>query len=196
MQPVSRYGITLGLALLASCASAGPEGAPPDAAPGRPDAAVTPDAPMTPDAPPMNVCPSAATCQTATMLGTVSGDTGNMRLTAMGHQSAWYRVRVSEDDSDIAGFKLRVAARLTSPPGVDFDVFVYLNAGSDVLECATTVGTTTTNGAVNQVRAEWGEGTFSNGSSDDRNVSIEIRPVSGTCAPTSMWQLEVEGNWN
>ncbi len=189
---MSRYVTLAGLALIASCASAGNEG--PADAPGA-DARPSIDAAIPIDAP-MNVCPSAATCPAAMMLGQVSGDTANQRLTASGYQSAWFRVRVTEDDNDFPGLTLRAAAKLTSPPGVDFDVFVYVNAGSDVTECTTTTGTTTTNGALNEVRAEWGEGAVPNGSSDSRNVSIEVRPISGTCAPNLMWQLEVEGNWN
>jgi hypothetical protein len=189
---VSRYGFLAGLALMASCASAGSEG--PADAPAA-DARRPADAAIPIDAP-MNVCPSAATCQTAMTLGQVSGDTGNMKLTAMGYQSAWFRVRVTEDNNDIIGLTLRGSAKLTSPSAADFDVFVYVNAGSDVIECTTTTGTTTTNGTVNQVRAEWGEGTIPNGSNDSRHMSIEVRPISGTCAPNQMWQLEVEGNWN
>ncbi len=179
------------LALVASCASAGEV---------TPDARPPADGPRTPegppiDAPPVNVCPSALTCQAPTMLGSVSGDTGNQMLTAMGHQSAWFRVRITEDYSDVDGVALSLTARLTSPPGVDFDVFVYLNQGNDAVECSTTSGTTTTSGNVNQTRAVWGEtGPFSNGSADDRWVSIEVRPISGTCSPSATWQLVVEGN--
>ena len=189
---VSWYGALAGVALMTACASAGsgPGDAQATADTPRPiDAAISIDAPV-------NMCPSADTCATATMLGTVSGDTGNMKLTAMGYQAAWLRVRVTENNSDLAGISLRGSAKLTSPGAVDFDVFVYLNTGSDVIECSTTVGTTTTNGTVNLTRAEWGEGTISNGESDSRTLSIEVRPISGACAPAQMWQLEVEGNWN
>jgi len=183
----------LGLTLLASCATAGGvdpglDGSTIDARTGF-DAAPAVDAVS-------SVCPSAATCPTAMMLGSVSGDTANMKLSAMGHQSAWFRVRVTEDDSDVIGLTLRAAAKLTSPATVDFDVFVYVNTGSNVVECSTTVGTTTTTGTVNETRAEWGEGTIANGSDDGRDVSIEVRPISGTCAVGQTWQLEIEGNWN
>ena len=188
----------------AGCATAAkdqPGGGTPDAGKGdnpnpTPDAALV-DAPMMmTDAPSGTTCASAMTCASATMLGSVSGDSGNVKLTASGHQSAWYRVRVTEDDSTPFGLSLRAGAKLTSPSGAQFDVFIYLNTGSDVVECNTTVGSATTAGATKTVHAEWGEsGTFSNGSDDGRNASIEIRPVSGTCAPNQMWQLEVEGNW-
>ena len=90
---------------------------------------------------------------------------------------------------------MRVAASLTSPSAVDFDVFVYVNAGSDAVECSTTTGTVTSNGLVDTVKAEWGEGVIPNGSDDSRNVSIEVRPKSGQCMASYTWALEVEGNW-
>ena len=185
-----RYGLFV--VFSAACASAGQPGADVDA--GKNDA--SPDAPRDaamPDA--QNVCPSTATCANAMMLGMVSGDTANQKLTMTGYQSAWFRVRVTEDDSGTIGLTLRVASKLTSPNGVNFDTFVYLGSNSTAVECNTTTGTVTMNGALDQVRAEWGEPIIPNGVSDSRNVSIEIRPVSTNCAPGSQWQLEVEGNW-
>jgi hypothetical protein len=177
-----------GLALMTACASAGSgEGDQGIDAPRPGDARII-------DTPPPDLCPSMQTCQTAMVLGQVSGDAASPLLTAMGYQSAWFRVRVSEDVGGLDGAKLRATAKLTSPAAVDFDVFVYVNIGSDMIECTTKVGTTTTAGTVNEVKAAWGEGTFSNGEDDDRWMSIEIRPVSGTCAPNQTWQLQVQGN--
>jgi hypothetical protein len=181
--------------MLAACASAGTgEALDPDASK-QPPADSPPFEPPA-DSPPANLCPSTATCQTATQLGTVSGDSGNVKLTGTsGHQSAWFRVRVTEDDSDVPGLTLRVAAKLTSPATNDYDVFVYVNSSSDAIECTTTTGTTTTNGAINENRAEWGEGAIPNGSDDSRNVSVEVRPIGTSCSPANPWQLEIEGNW-
>lgn len=189
------------VALAAGCATAakGEEGN------GKLDASigVTPDAPMQnmpdaamPDAPQQSVCASTQMCSSAMMLGTVSGDTGNAKLTAMGYQSAWFRVRVTENDSNPFGLTLRVGAKITSPSGAAFDTFIYVNGGSDVVECTTTTGTTTTAGNVKTVHAEWGEGTISNGNDDGRFASIEVRPAAGAaCGPAQTWSLEVEGNW-
>jgi hypothetical protein len=176
--------------------------------PGDPDAAVShpPDASVShppdamvatgPDASTAFPCSSGATCPGAMSIGQVSGDTGNAMLSTSGAQSAWYTVRVTEDDSSIFGLSLRVAAHLTSPASADFGVFVYLNPNSDVQECNTPTGTLSTSGSTKTVKAEWGEsGTFSNGSDDSRTVSIEVRPLSGTCAPGQTWQLVVEGDW-
>ncbi|MBA3463099.1 MAG: hypothetical protein H0T46_24290 [Deltaproteobacteria bacterium] len=200
MSCLSRFAFAT-VASIAGCATAakGEEGG------GKIDASisVTPDAPVQempdaamPDAPPQSVCASTQMCSSAMMLGTVSGDSGNAKLTAMGYQSAWFRVRVTENDSNPFGLKLRVGAKITSPSGAAFDTFIYVNGGSDVVECTTTTGSTTTSGNVKTVRAEWGEGSISNGSDDGRFASIEVRPAAGAaCGPTQTWSLEVEGNW-
>ena len=181
---------------VAGCATAG--NASPDAshdAPGnggKQDGSVA-DAPL--DAATMS-CAGTDTCQTATLLGTVSGDSQNQKLTASGHLGGWHRVRVTENSSSVGGVSLRVAAKLTSPNAPMFDVFVYVNAGSDQVECSTTTGTVSTTGMTKQVRAEWGEGSISNGADDSRTISIEVRPLAASgCSADATWQLEVEGNW-
>ena len=187
------YGL-LCLALV-GCASATPPGEQADAstdAPGKRDAAI--DAPNIDAA--VNNCTSAMTCQTAMMLGMVSGDTLNGKLPASGYQAAWFRVRVTEDDQDFPGLTLRVSSKLTFPASVGFETYVYVNSGNDVAsECAITTGTRSTVGNVQTVKAEWGEGVVPNGSSDSRNVTIEVRPIGGNCSAGQMWTLEVEGNW-
>jgi hypothetical protein len=214
----------LALAGLAGCASAsggagdddddvGIDAAIADAPPGTPDAPPgSPDAmPGTPDAPPgvpdANVppppdastgtpCSSGAVCSGAMTLPSISGDTGAQKQIAQGYQSAWYKIRVTEDDSGLGPIYMSAEVKLTSPVGTDFDVFVYLNADSDVAqECSIIEGTKTTSGNVETVLAKWGEmGIFSNGSDDGRTASIEIRPASGTCSVGQVWQLEVTGN--
>ena len=179
------------LAVIASaCASAGSSGTADAAIDGneRKDSSLPIDAFV-------NSCPTTDTCQTAVMLGMVSGDTGNMKLMAMGYRNSWFRVRVTEDNSSSTGLTLRVASKLTSPAAVDFDTFVYVNPGSDVVECTSTTGTVTSAGNTDTVKAEWGEGIIPNGSSDSRNVTIEVRHKSGQCMNQYNWQLEIEGNW-
>lgn len=184
------------LCAVSACASAGPVGEAVDAQ--GTDSAIKRDAAIdSSGSDTLNTCPSAMTCATAMMLGTVSGDTNNGKLTASGYQSAWFRVRVTEDYHEFLGLTLRVASKLTFPPSVGFETYVYLNQGSDVAaECAIMTGTRSTVGNLQTVKAEWGEGGFSNGSNDSRNVTIEVRPVGSNCAMTEMWQLEVEGNWD
>jgi hypothetical protein len=156
--------------------------APGDAAPGDGGPAVT--------------CQSSDACTTAITLGKVSGDTGNQTLTAQGSRAAWFRVRATENEATLDGIPMRVLARLTPPAGADFDVRIYVNPGTDLLECTNTSGVATTSGTVKQIRASWGEDVVTNGEDDSRDVSIEVRPLSGSCAPTAKWQLVIEGNWD
>ena len=194
-RPMRQFGLLCAV-LGTACASASPPSEAVDAQ--GIDSFIKRDAAIDgsgPDA--LNTCPSAMTCGGAMMLGAVGGDTLNAKLTASGYQSAWFRVRVTEDDHEFLGLSLRVASKLTFPASVGFETYVYVNQGSDVAaECAITTGTRSTVGNIQTVKAEWGEGTFSNGSSDSRNVTIEVRPVGINCAASEMWSLEVEGNWN
>ena len=162
-----------------------------DAAPGTPDAAVPPP----PDAAPQGTpCTSNASCGGAQALGMISGDSGSQKVNGSGYQSQWFRVRVTEDDDSIFGLTLLATATLTSPPGADFDVFVYVNSGSDVVECSSSSGDHSGSGSTDSVTIEWGEGGIANGAADDRDVSIEVRPVSGVCSPNATWTLQVAGN--
>jgi hypothetical protein len=181
------------LVIVSACASAGTPSGDVDGSidsAGKRDAAI--DAPS-PDA--QNLCPSTDTCAGAMMLGTVSGDTQNQKLTASGYRAAWFRVRVSENDNNVPGLTLRVAAKVTSPTGVDFAPVTYVNALSDTVECMNAQGSPVVSGNTKQTKLEWGEGIVPNGSDDGRFVSIEIRPSGTNCAMSAMWQLEVEGNY-
>jgi hypothetical protein len=195
---VNRLVLALGLT---ACASADPAGTI-DAGGGSVDAAVRVDAApggdatLAPDAGAIaSNCAGPTTCQTAQLLGTFSGDTGAGTFSGDGYQSAWFRVRVTEDYSDAPGLALRLAAKLTSPAGGGFDTFVYVNAASDTVECSTTLGTVTISGNTKEVRAEWGEGFIPNGADDTRDVTIEVRPTTTACSAGQTWQLQVDGNW-
>jgi hypothetical protein len=139
-------------------------------------------------------CNATNTCMGATDLGTVSGDTGADTKSAQGSTSQWFTVRVSEDNSDPFGVELWMTATLVSPPGTNFDLFVYV-PGSDTRECNAVSNSSTSTTASDATTAKFGEsGTFSNGSNDDRTVTVEVRHVSGTCDPTKKWTLNIEGN--
>jgi hypothetical protein len=194
-----RGALSIGLVLLGACAQAGSSDpgnhGNVDASPVKLDAATKPIDARPLDAAPMVSCTSAATCAAATDLGGVSGDTSNQIVTGTGYQSAWYKVRVTENDSGVFGVAMSFTATLTSPASANYDLYVYVNTGSDVVECTTPNGTATRNGTVASRRILWGEtGTFSNGVDDSRTVSIEVRPTATTCAPAQPWQLVVQGN--
>lgn len=139
-------------------------------------------------------CASPNTCTGATNLGSVSGDTGADVKTAEGHTSQWFTVRVTENDSGVFGVQLWMTATLTSPPGSNYDLYVYVPS-SDTLECSAVSYQSTTTSSTDSATAKFGEGGgLSNGSSDDRTVTVEVRHVSGTCDPANKWKLTLAGN--
>jgi hypothetical protein len=138
-------------------------------------------------------CSATNTCAAATDLGTVSGDQGSDSQFVQGATSAWFTVRVTENDNGVFGSKLKLNATLQSPAGANFDVFVYVPS-SDTRECSTVSASSTTSG-FDSASASFGEGgTVSNGSSDSRTVTVEVRHVSGACSPTAKWTLNLYGN--
>jgi hypothetical protein len=174
------------LALVGACASAGND---------IQDAAI--DGPPPVDAAidsSINYCTSTDTCANVNLLGSVSGDTGNVKLMANGFSAAWLRIRVTEDDSSFGGRRLKIGLRLTSPSAVGFDVVGYVNTGADTMECMTTLGTPVPNGNVDTLEMTWGELGGANGANDGRFVSIEIKPTSLGCTTSQLWALEIEGN--
>ena len=138
-------------------------------------------------------CASLNVCTGATDLGSVSGDTGADVKTAQGSGSQWFKVRVTENDSSVFGLSLLAKAELTSPPGTNFDLFLYLPGGGSGQECSVVSKSSTSTGA-DSASLEWGEGSISNGINDDRTLTVEVRWVSGTCSPSAKWSLTVRGD--
>jgi hypothetical protein len=139
-------------------------------------------------------CAAANTCMGATNLGMVSGDTGADKKSATGTGSKWFTVRVTEDDSSAFGAKLWMKTTLTSPPGSNYDLYVYV-PGSDTRACTTVTKSSTTTASTDTASVSFGEGgTLSNGSDDSRTVTVEVRHVSGPCGASAEWTLDVFGN--
>ena len=104
---------------------------------------------------------------------------------------------MSEDDSSIIGESMKLKLTLTSPPGTNFDMRVFLAGDGSGQKCPPEGADRTTNtvAGADVTSIEWGEtGITSNGSDDDRTVSIEIVHVSGTCTTGQNWTLLAEGN--
>lgn len=139
-------------------------------------------------------CASPNVCTGATDLGTISGDTGADNKIFQGSGSQWFKIRVTENDNNVFGTSLRAKAELQSPTGTNFDVFVYLAGSGSGQECSAVNNSSTSPGGFDSATSTWGEGTISNGSSDERTVTVEVRHVSGTCAPAAKWTLTVRGN--
>jgi hypothetical protein len=140
-------------------------------------------------------CVSPNACAGATDLGSVDADQGSGTKTAAGSGSMWFTIRANEGDSSVFGAKMNLKAELTSPPGTNFDLFMYVPGGSSGQECSAVTASSTNASGLDTAHSGWGEGgTLSNGSDDSRTVTIEVRWVSGTCSAANKWSLIVRGN--
>jgi hypothetical protein len=131
-------------------------------------------------------CDATTSCLTNVAMGTVRGDIGTDVVQASGKTSEWLRVTVAEGDSSIFAADLKFTATLTSPPGMDFNLFVYQSPCNSGL-----YGQSTNTSAIDTVTGGWGDIL---GSDETRTVILEVRYASGgTCGGPS-WALEVDGN--
>lgn len=164
-----------------------------DAGVGNPGDAGTPGDSGTPSG---SSCAAPNTCAGATHLGAVSGDTGADVKTASGSTSQWFTIDVTEDDNSLFGMSLWFTATLTSPPGTNFDLFLYLPEKAGARECSAVSASSTSTSDTDALPVEWGESSsgLSNGSNDGRTMTVEVRHVSGTCNPSQKWSLKLEGN--
>jgi hypothetical protein len=166
-----------------------------DGEPSAPEAPGSSSGTATPSPPPTTTPGEPATCTTARDLGAISGDTGTASVTAQGTCSDWVRLRVTENDGGPFAATMKLTATLISPDKEDFDLFVHVNADSDVVECATVTGKSELPaGRSDIVKAEWGEQYVGNYSDDSRTVSVEVRKKTGRCA-TQPWALLLQGNY-
>ncbi len=148
------------------------------------------------DAGPVTACSSKSQCASSRDLGTVNGDKGNDTLSGEGSTSEWISFRVNEALTGLfnpGGHKMKFNVTLVPPAGADFDLYVYMDDGNDVVECSA-VTVQSTNVGNDEAGNSWGEGATANASNDSRTVSVEVRYKSGTCAAGAKWKLSVEGN--
>jgi hypothetical protein len=140
-------------------------------------------------------CASPNACAGATAMTSVSGDTGADTARQTGFTAKWLKIRVREDDSAVtSGKKLKLNLTLTSPPGSNFDLRVYLPLDPTSEKCTGADRVTSATTGPDIAALEWGEGTFPNGADDSRTVTIEVLHVSGPCDPSKTWTLLAEGN--
>ena len=155
-------------------------------------------------------CDSTNACESASDIGMVDGDIPNAFSTddpvnavnAQGTTSQFLKVRVTEaymGYTTVEGESQRIVAELTSPPGANFELFLYVDDTSasttDTSPCGEAAVAQSMGGAgqVNTATTEWGEGITANYSDDSRSVIIEVRLVSGTCSSDQPWTLVVRG---
>jgi hypothetical protein len=138
-------------------------------------------------------CTTAITCQQAVSLGSVSGDEGSPVLTTSGEEPTWITFHVTENNRSVAGEEVSFTVTLTSPPDVDFDLYVYRGPDGGNTGCNGT-GASSVTEAVDSVHMEWGEGLVANGSDEDAWIAVEIRAKNGMCVPGAAWSLTADGD--
>jgi hypothetical protein len=134
----------------------------------------------------------------ATSLGSVAGDESATAVAASGYTSEWLRLDETEQDSSPIGKPMIFTATLTSPPGLNYDLYAYLGASGGVgnIECTAVKGQSTNPaGEQDQVTFQWGEtGGIANGTDDSATVMIEVRWISGACSTSQNWSLSAHGD--
>lgn len=132
------------------------------------------------------------TCQTAESMPDVSGDTGGPTVTRKGSTSKWYKVHITEDDSNIFETDLSYRVQLTSPPGMNYDLRVHQGPQDGSPDC----NVAPMNGAGNPeiVTSSWDDDQGIGGEDDSLWLNIQVLYVSGTaCGPNAEWTLTVQG---
>jgi hypothetical protein len=140
------------------------------------------------DGNPLNGCEQSLDtnpqCFSATFLGSVSGDDGVAGLSQMGAGEHWYRVTVAEDDDSFFDENdLGITVQLTSPPGTDYDLYLYC-------DCASLADSSTNHGnTLDVAQIGWDDNV---GADDGQNIFIKVEYFDGdSCAS---YHLEVLGN--
>jgi hypothetical protein len=127
-------------------------------------------------------------CSAGTVnLGTVRGDAGNDKASTTDYYNEeWLRVRISESNSSTVNLTARI--ELYSPPGTDFDLFVYCAACGPTPIASSTIGSLSGHTDAVTIGAQ---DAFLGGD-DSFDAIIEVRYFNATrCAP---WSLKVDGN--
>jgi hypothetical protein len=132
-----------------------------------------------------NTCPASET------LSAVDGDQNSDTRTIKGTTSKWFKVLVSEAVSSIISYpKLSYTVTLTTPPGMDFDLFEY-DGTISTPSCSGNPKHAT--GNPEAVSSTWGD---TLGVDDTRWLTLEVRYISGDICPSNPWTLTVKGHTN
>jgi hypothetical protein len=128
---------------------------------------------------------SPNTCDQALEISAIDGDTGSDKRSVSGSSSKWFKLYVHEGSNLINGMSFTVT--LQSPPGMDYDLYVYQGDAS-MPNCFATP--THALGDPETFMDSWSD---SFGSDDSRWYILEVRYISGMDC-TSKWTLTVSGN--
>lgn len=129
------------------------------------------------------------TCLGAEELTAVDGDRNNDTRSVKGTTSKWLKILVNEAVSSIVSYpKLSYTATLTTPSGMDFDLFEY-DGDASTPSCAGDPKHAM--GSPESVTDTWGDTVTSD---DTRWLTLEVRYISGEMCPSDPWTLTVKGH--
>jgi hypothetical protein len=146
------------------------------------------DTPTTPSAP-------TTTCNKPHDLGSIAGDDDGSTVTAQGDCTEWVRIRALETKTGPLANPMKLTATLISPPGVDFNLYAYVDTDTDTLECTTVTEKSEAPASRSDVvHLQWGESWVANDSDDSRTVSLQIVAKDPASCGKGTWALLLEGN--
>lgn len=122
-------------------------------------------------------------CGTNVFLGSVSGDTASASLMTNGLGEKWVRARIAENNSGITTVNLTGTITLVSPPGMDYDLYVYC------LSCGGTLAGSSASSGTDVVEVRRND---TLGTDESFDVLIEVRFSNGN-SPAN-WNLTIAGN--
>ncbi len=129
-------------------------------------------------------CGTTNACGSSFFLGKISGDTGYESTMGYGYQSTWYKLTISEDDHGLSSVPLWASVWLEPSPAAIFDLYLYDG-------CNSLIASSTDVASEHHISVQLPD---VKGNDDTKDLFIEIRYRSGTCASSSNWSLHVEGN--
>jgi hypothetical protein len=131
------------------------------------------------------------TCPSSEQMSPVDGDQNNDTRTLKGTTSKWFKVLVNEAVSSLISYpQLSYTATLTTPPGMDFDLFEY-DGSFSTPSCSGNPKHAT--GNPESVTDTWGD---TLAAEDTRWLTLEVRYISGEMCPSDPWTLTVKGHTN
>ena len=132
---------------------------------------------------------SPNTCAGSDTMAAISGDKDSDTRIVKGITSKWFKVMVNEAVSSIISFpQLSYTASLTTPAGMDFDLFEY-DGDASTPSCSGNPKHAL--GNPESVSDSWGD---TLNFDDTRWLTLEVRYVSGEMCPSDQWTLTVKGH--
>ena len=129
------------------------------------------------------------TCAGSDTMSAIAGDKDNDTRIVKGTTSKWFKVQVNEVVSSIISYpQLSYTATLTTPPGMDFDLFEY-DGTTSTPSCSGNPKHAL--GTPESVSDSWGD---TLNSDDTQWLTLEVRYISGDMCPSDQWTLTVKGH--